>query len=164
VSVFVVVRLHQRLLALPLAAVHEVFRMVAVAAELPRAPRHCLGVVDWRGRLVPLFDLGARLGLAPRRSPAEMVDAHMVLVQDPSGEVAFMVSEVRELVDQAPESVAASGSALLGRLTVAAVRCSDGRLAALVDDKSLLTLRARHQLRGALEALAPLQPGQGDAP
>jgi chemotaxis signal transduction protein len=162
VSVFVVVRLQERLLALPLPAVHEVFRMVAVAAELPRAPRHCLGVVDWRGRLVPLFDLGARLGLLPVRSPAELIDAHIVLVQDAVGEVAFVVSEVRELVDHEAEQLAAGGSAPLGRLTVGAVRCSDGRLAALVEEGSLLTLRARQQLRAALDALEPARPVEGE--
>jgi chemotaxis signal transduction protein len=160
-SGFVVVRLRERLLALPLNAVHEVFRMVAIATQLPLAPRHCLGVIDCRGRIVPVFDLGARLGLVPPRSPAELVDGHVVLVQDPVGEIGFAVCEVRELVDHAPEAVPAGGTPSLGRLTVAAVRCSDGRLAALVEHSSLLTLRTRHELRGALEALERAPAGEG---
>jgi purine-binding chemotaxis protein CheW len=149
----VVLRVGERLLALPLDGVREVFRMVEIAAVLPRAPRHCLGVVDCRGRLVPVFDLGGRLGLHAARAPEALVDGHIVVVTDPVGEVGFAVDEVRELVEHDAEPVEAAGTPALGRLTVGAVRCSDGRLAPLVVEGTLLTVLARHQLRAALAAL-----------
>jgi purine-binding chemotaxis protein CheW len=154
----VVFRCGERLLAVPLDSVQEVFRMVAVSARLPRAPRTCLGVVDCRGRLVPLFDLGARLGVTPPRDELALVDAHVVLVNDSVGTVGYVVDEVRELVEQAPEPVVASGSSAIGRLTIGAVRCSDGKLAPLVEQGALLTVAARHMLRASLEALAEGAP------
>ena len=149
----VVLRVGERLLALPLDNVREVFRMVAVAAQLPRAPRHCLGVVDCRGRLLPVFDLGGRLGLHAPRTPAALVDGHVVVVRDPVGEVGFAVDEVRELVDQETEPVDGAGSPALGRLTIGVVHCADGRVAPLLEEGTLLTVLARHQLRAALAAL-----------
>jgi chemotaxis signal transduction protein len=125
---------------LPLGDVVEVFRMVATSAKLPRAPRHCLGVVDCRGRLLPLFDLGARLGITPPRSEPQLVDGHIVLVEDRVGQVCFAVDELRELVDSAPESLS-SADAALGRLVLGAVRCADGQLAPLLG--SLRTTEAR---------------------
>jgi purine-binding chemotaxis protein CheW len=144
-----VLRLGERLMALPLRSVQEVFRMVAPAAQLPRAPRTCLGLVDVRGQLVPIFDVGARLGLTPNRSLAQLVDAHVVLVRDPVGLVGHVVDEVRELVEAEPEPLE-GGAATLGAMTQGAVRCSDGSVAPLVDAAGLLTLVARHMLRAAL--------------
>jgi purine-binding chemotaxis protein CheW len=150
---YVVVRVGARRLAVPMDAVVEVFRMVAMAAQLPRAPRHCLGVVDCRGRLVPVFDLGARLGITKAREPVALVDAHVLLVRDPVGEVGYAVDEVVELVEQAAEPVPGSGTAATGAITLGAVRGAGGELAPAVSPAALLTVLARHQLRAALEAL-----------
>lgn len=51
--------------AIPVDEVAAVHRAVAVTA-LPGAPEAITGVVDVRGELVPVVDLGARIGLAPR--------------------------------------------------------------------------------------------------
>jgi purine-binding chemotaxis protein CheW len=50
--------------ALPLEFVDEVVRMVAVI-PVPAGPDWLAGVVDLRGRLIPMIDLRPRLGLAP---------------------------------------------------------------------------------------------------
>src|SRR5438874_397152 len=83
----------------------------AVAARLPRAPGHCLGVVDCRGRLVPVFALGARLGITPPRTERELVDGHVVLVQDPVGEIGYAVDELSELSEAWAEPLEGGGSA-----------------------------------------------------
>lgn len=158
-----VLRCGEGLLALSLEAVQEVFRMVAVAARLPRAPRTCLGVVDVRGQLVPIFDLGARLGMTPARGEEELCDAHVVVVRDAAGAVGYVVDEVRELGDGAPVALPAGGSNALGPYTIGAVRCTDGRLAPLVEHGSLLTLVARHMLRASLDALEPSETEEEEA-
>jgi purine-binding chemotaxis protein CheW len=147
-----VIRCGERLLALPLPAVREVFRMVAMAARLPRAPQHCLGVVDLRGQLLPVFDLGARLQLTRPRSEAELVDGQVVVVGFEAGAVGYAVDEVRELNDQPVQPVASGAHAAAG-ITIGAVRCADGRLAPLVDPGSLFTVLTRQRLRAALAAL-----------
>jgi purine-binding chemotaxis protein CheW len=148
-----VIRCGDRLLALPLPAVREVFRMVAMAARLPRAPQHCLGVVDVRGQLLPVFDLGARLQLAPPRSEAQLVDGHVVVVgSDAASAVGYAVDEVREL-NELPVQPLTAGANTPPGLTIGAVRCSDGRLAPLVEPGSLLSVLTRQRLRAALAAL-----------
>jgi purine-binding chemotaxis protein CheW len=49
--------------ALPLGCVVEVVRMAALTPA-PGGPGHVLGLLDLRGRVVPVMDLGTRLGLA----------------------------------------------------------------------------------------------------
>jgi purine-binding chemotaxis protein CheW len=147
-------RLGERLVALRLACVREVFRMVAMAARLPRAPRHCLGVVDCRGTLVPVFDLAGRLGLCAPRREKELCDGHVLTLEDSLGLVGYAVDEVRELSDEPPRALEGAGAAALGRLTLGAVRGRDGRLAPLLDETQLLTVLARQQLRAALAALS----------
>lgn len=150
----VVLRAGERLLALPMEAVIEVFRMVAMSARLPRAPRHCLGVVDCRSRLVPVFDLSARLGVGPPRTVEQLVDGHVLVLRHPAGAVGYAVDEVVELSDHPLEPLPAAGSPATGGLALAAVRISNGRIAPVLDVASLLTMLARHQLRTALDALA----------
>src|SRR5947208_5594550 len=117
-------------LALPMDAVVEVFRMVAVAATLPRAPRHALGVVDCRGHLVPLVDLGARLGLSKPRGEAALANGHVLVVQDALGPVGYAVDEVSELVESVPETLAGTSTAL-GAVVRGAIRLADGELVPL---------------------------------
>src|SRR5258707_4066144 len=109
---FVVVRTGERQLALPLKPVIEVARMVAMAARLPRGPRNCLGIIDFRGQLVPVLDLGARLGLTPERRVVDFVDGHLLLLHDSLGIIGYAVDEVCELGEQTPEELPAAGGAM----------------------------------------------------
>jgi purine-binding chemotaxis protein CheW len=152
VSGTVLFRCADRLLALPMDAVTEVFRMVAVTARPPRAPRHALGVVDCRGQLLPLVDLSARLGLCPARTEVDLVDGHVLVVRDAVGLVGYAVDEVRELTDGHLEPLPAS-SRTLGAFVRGAVRLPDGGVAPLLDPPLLLTARARHELQAALASL-----------
>jgi chemotaxis signal transduction protein len=142
-----------RCLALPLDGVIEVFRMVAMAAPVPRGPRDCLGLLDHRGRLVPAFDLAARLALRAARTPEQLVDGHLVLIADRVGPVAYAVDEAREIVEAEPEPLAAGGAGSLGRAVAGTVRRSDGASAPLIDPVALLSVRARQAVRQALEEL-----------
>ena len=44
----------------------ELFHILhrAAAHRVPRAPRYCAEVIEWEGQLLPLWDLGGRLGAA----------------------------------------------------------------------------------------------------
>jgi purine-binding chemotaxis protein CheW len=147
-------------LALSMTAVVEVFRMVAPASRPPRAPRHLIGVVDCRGQLVPLVDLGARLGLCRPRSVEELVDGHVLVLADRLGRIGYAVDEVRELLELAVETVP-SAHATLGAFVQGAVRAPEGELVPLLDAGALLTVRAREALLDALARLA--DAGEGGA-
>jgi chemotaxis signal transduction protein len=114
---------------------------------------HCLGLVDWRGRLVPLFDLGARRGITPPRSERQLVDRFLVLVEQLGGPVCCAVDELHELVESTPVALSTGDRAAPGRLVTGAMHCGDGRLAPLIERSALLGVRARQQVAAALELL-----------
>ena len=86
----VVVRAGGHAYGIPVAAVVEVTRMVALT-PLPDAPPWMAGVVDLRGVPVPVVDLASRLGRAVR---APVLDRRIVVAGDPSGPVGLVVDEV----------------------------------------------------------------------
>lgn len=91
-------------LGLEAEEVLEVQRAVAVS-PLPTAPDGIEGVVDMRGRLVPVVDVRERFGL-PRR-PICLED-HFVIVSDAGAPVALRVDRALELREAGPEAEEAS--------------------------------------------------------
>ena len=81
-------------LALAVEDVLEVVRTVAMAKPAVDLA-HAFGWFDWRGRLVPAFDLAARRGLAPPRSLADYVDGHLVITHDAAGPIGWAVDRAR---------------------------------------------------------------------
>jgi purine-binding chemotaxis protein CheW len=77
--------------ALPLPAVERVVSAVEVT-PLPGAPRPVLGAIDVGGRVLPVFSLRRRLGLADR---ALQVSDYFVLARTSRRPVALVVDEVQ---------------------------------------------------------------------
>jgi purine-binding chemotaxis protein CheW len=88
--------------ALELRAVREVVRAVLIA-PLPDAPPAIEGVIAVRGELIPVYDLRARFGLAPRAlDPQEM----LIIAWTGTRLVAFRC-ERTEWVEHVPRSTVA---------------------------------------------------------
>jgi purine-binding chemotaxis protein CheW len=116
-----------RRFGLPAAAIRELLRAVAVV-PLPRATPAVEGVVDLRGRVVPVIDLRARLGLPAREvAPTD----HMIVAESAGGPVALRVDRAIDLVRHETEAVSAPGA------TARVIRLEDG-LAPMLDLRSLL--------------------------
>src|SRR5262249_2567798 len=79
---------------LPATEVRELVRAVAIV-PLPMAPPGVEGVVNLRGRVVPVIDLRARLGLASR--PVAPSD-HMIVVSLGERLAALRVDRALDLV------------------------------------------------------------------
>ena len=78
---------------LPRTDVRELLRAVAVV-PLPRAPAVVKGVIDLRGRVVPVLDVRSRFGLASRDvEPAD----HFIVAQTGDRLVALHVDRAAEL-------------------------------------------------------------------
>jgi purine-binding chemotaxis protein CheW len=127
----ILLRLDGREYALPLGCVVEVVRMVALA-PVPDGPSHLLGLLDLRGRVVPVLDLRRRLGLAP----AEPGLSTPICVAEAAGRgfglVADAVTDVRPLLGPLERlEVAPAGS------PVAGVTHVGGRLVSLLDPERL---------------------------
>jgi purine-binding chemotaxis protein CheW len=137
-----VFRLDGREHALPLEQVVEVFRIVAVT-PLPEVPPWVRGVMDVRGRVIPVIDLRVKLGM-PDRTPD--LSTPIVVVETggvPAGLVTDEVVEVLALPDAALErSHHAAGSVRV----VTSVARPGGRLVIVLDTEALC--EGAHDLAG----------------
>jgi purine-binding chemotaxis protein CheW len=80
--------------ALPIGTVHEIIRYTeprALASELP----WIRGVIGLRGKIIPIFDLAARMGLP---SAAGTEPGKIVIVSSGAGQVGVMVDDVEEVL------------------------------------------------------------------
>lgn len=116
----VVFRLERDRYALPLAAIREVVVAPAEYTRVPRAPPSLRGVMNLRGRVVPVVDLGALLGVhASGHAPATRV----VLLELGRRELGFLITDVDgiesiEKLGPHRGSPAVKGLARLGALAV----------------------------------------------
>lgn len=79
--------------AIYLGSVIRAVRAVEVT-HLPNAPSYIAGVINVRGKIVPVVDLRARFG---RKSREVRADDHMILVETRTRTLALHVDEVQTL-------------------------------------------------------------------
>ncbi len=99
--------------AVALADVVEVVRMVAMA-HLPGAPALVEGMINLRGRVVPVLDLRARFGLG---ATVIEVSDHLIIARARSRLVAIRVDAARALVSVGSgdiEAAESTGAAVAG--------------------------------------------------
>ncbi len=98
---FVLFRVRGEWFAIPLVQVQAIAPPGRIT-RVPNAPRGVKGVVDWRGKIWTLYDLGECLGLP---GPTPHVPCMILLGLKRSGmEVGFIAEEVREVREMAPPS------------------------------------------------------------
>ena len=118
----VVVRAGGHAYGMPVGAVVEVTRMVALS-PLPDAAPWVAGVLDLRGVPVPVVDLAARLGRAPA---APILDRRIVIAGDPSGGDGGLVGlVVDDVTGVAPAGPTVGGGSSASPLVREAVRVGE---------------------------------------
>jgi purine-binding chemotaxis protein CheW len=112
--------------ALPITKVQEIIRYTeprAVASETA----WIRGVISLRGKIVPVCDLAARLGLQSERHP----DAKIVIVETENGTAGVIVDDVEEVLTVEPEQLDAVPAA--GTDFIEAIAKIDDRLVVLLN-------------------------------
>ncbi|MEZ5886406.1 MAG: chemotaxis protein CheW [Paracoccaceae bacterium] len=113
---------------LPLSAIREI-RSFSRATPLPHRPDWVLGVVNLRGTILPVIDLGRRLGLEAADSSNGVLGARPVIVVvetagRPLGVAVARVRDITRLADLAleppPACAAGPGGGFLKALAVEA--------------------------------------------
>jgi purine-binding chemotaxis protein CheW len=139
--------------ALMASEVLEVQRVVAMA-RLPRCPEIVEGVIDLRGKLVPVLDVRSRLGLPP--SPLALSD-HLVVARvprtgggaspHPSGPrvVAIRVDRALDLLPVPREKIEDPRPVAGGVQTAGVAKLADG-LVLIHDLRTFLSLDEEQQL------------------
>lgn len=104
-TALLIVEAGDRVLAVPSAEVREIVPMGAVT-RLPGAPSHIRGLLNVRGVLLTVIDLGERLGegAADRRTG----DLSVVVVTDSQRSLGLIVNDVHEVTES--EVVATSAA------------------------------------------------------
>lgn len=119
--------------ALPITQVHEIIRWTEPRSVASDAA-WVRGVISLRGRIVPVYDLAARLGLPSERSE----HAKIVIVEagaDMAGVVVDDVEEVLTVDVEALDSVPTAGDG-----AIEAIARIDQRLVVLLDPQGLFAI------------------------
>lgn len=92
--------------ALPIVGLREIVRVIPLT-EVPRAAPALLGVMNLRGKVLPVYSLKRRLGFStePARIAGPEADlasvprgARIIVVRSSEGDAGLLVDEVREVV------------------------------------------------------------------
>lgn len=134
--------------ALPLSAIREVVRAVAITV-LPGAPRVVEGVIDIRGELVPVMDLRAREGF-PARSiePSEII----IVAETATRLVCFRSDGFREPVEVAGEAVRAASEVASAADHISGIVSLPDGLVLIQDLERFLTIEEEAALDSAIMA------------
>jgi purine-binding chemotaxis protein CheW len=119
--------------ALPIAAVHEIIRFAeprSVASEIA----WIRGVIGLRGKIIPIFDLAARLELAGTGSEPGKI----VILETGGGQVGVMVDEVEEVLTVGSEQLDPVPTA--DTETIEAIAKIDDRLVILLNPEGLFAV------------------------
>ncbi len=130
-------QLADRPFALPVAQVQEILRLPELT-PVPHAPFPVLGVFNLRGRVVPLLDLRARLGL-PERPRDE--GSRIVLVESESRRIGLLVDAVSRVAQLAQSAI--DEATQTGMDGVRGLYREEGREVQLLDLAGILTLPER---------------------
>jgi purine-binding chemotaxis protein CheW len=109
----------------------------AGATVVPGTASYVAGLVQVRGRVVPVIDLRARFGLPP---VAPTLDTRIVVVQRDERNVGLLVDSARDVVQLAPEALKPPPDVLArdGRGFVRAVAKVGERLVMLIDFEKVI--------------------------
>jgi len=112
----VVFRVGKSEYALPVTNVGEILRMVAIA-PVPEAPSWLPGVINLRGKVIPVIDLRTRLGLPEAKVG---VNTPIVVTESEGQMVGLVADAVTELMTvqldavEPPDELAGPGNAVEG--------------------------------------------------
>jgi purine-binding chemotaxis protein CheW len=147
----VVFHIGKELYAVGIEAVHEIVKVPDIT-EVPDAPAFLEGVINLRGKIVPVIDLRKRM-----RLPAgERTKTSRVLITENEGRlVGLLVDAVSEVLKMSPDAVEAPPEMIssIGVEYITGVAKVEARLIILLDLKRVLSVEDMRKL-GATVAQA----------
>jgi purine-binding chemotaxis protein CheW len=132
---FVVLRLGVERYGLPIAAVDEVVRPPETLSRLPKAPAYVSGVMNLRGKIIPVIDQRQRFSVAGERAGI----GRIVVVTIGALQAGFAVDGVDSILEVAADELLAAPALADdgGRVFDRAIE-RDGEVVLLINPKALL--------------------------
>jgi len=127
--------------ALPIGAVHEIIRFTeprTVASD----DTWIRGVIGLRGKIIPIFDLAARMALEGGSEPGKIV-----IVETGTGQVGVMVDEVEEVLTVSSDQLEDVPTA--NRESIEAIAKIEDRLVILLNPEGLFARAGVEDLAAA---------------
>jgi purine-binding chemotaxis protein CheW len=97
----VVFTLDEQLYALPLIAVIKVIHAIEIR-HLPKAPEIITGIINVRGRIIPVVDIRKRFGMIIHEID---LNDRLIIADTGKREVAILVDSVTGIIDLEPEQL-----------------------------------------------------------
>ncbi len=132
----VVFRLAGESYGIDIFRVNEIIRLREIT-PIPRTDQHIRGLVNLRGKTIPVVDLHARFSIA---SNEDTDSTRIIVVESDQGNVGVVVDEVREVITLDPEQIEQTPALVTSVDTefVRGVAKQNGQLITLLDlDKAL---------------------------
>lgn len=132
---------------LDILRVQEINRMVEIT-RVPNSPHFVSGVINLRGRVIPIVDLRERFGLAKKENDK---NTRIIVVELKGRVVGFVVDSVQEVL-RIPRSITEPPPAMvagIGSEYITAVGKLEDRLLILIDLERILTSTEQDQLSAA---------------
>lgn len=132
---------------LDIKSVQEINRMVDIT-RVPNSPEFVTGVINLRGKVIPIIDLRKRFGFPPKEHDR---NTRIIVVELASMIVGFIVDAVREVIRipkdiiEPPPSIIAG----IGSEYIAAVAKLENRLLIILDLERILQEKEKQQLNSA---------------
>ncbi len=152
----VVFNIGKELYGVGIDAVHEIVKVPDITA-VPDAPPFLEGVINLRGKIVPVVDLRKRMKLEGR----EKTKSSRVLITENDGRlIGLLVDAVSEVLKVTPESVEAPPEMIssIGVQYITGVAKTEGRLIILLDLKRVLSVEEMKTMGAAAKPAAAVQP------
>lgn len=130
----VVFRLCREEYAVLIEKVREIINYLPVT-RLPGTPAYFEGVINVRGKNVPVIDFAAKLGLRA----AEEANKQIVIVETRNKEVGLTVDTVTEVIQTAPENFASVEAAETGGQSLRKVYKFHDRIIILLDIEQVMS-------------------------
>jgi len=94
-------RLENQQYGLPITLVREINRITEIT-PVPRSPQYVAGVINLRGKVIPVVDMRLKLGM-PRQAPTK--HTCVVVVESTVGLMGVIVDKVNSVVELKPDQV-----------------------------------------------------------
>lgn len=146
---FLIFQLGDESYGLPIGSVDEVVRIPNEITRMPGAPDFVMGVINLRGKAVPLIDQRTRFDAPASSQPTKERAIIVTLGALQAGFVVDGVSEVKAISSVALSAAPEFSSEKTGIFDRVAHIESDGRMILLIDPKELLT-RAEREIVEAI--------------
>ncbi len=149
---------------LEILKVHEIIGVIPIT-PVPRTPKYIRGVVNLRGKVIPVIDLRRKFGMQPKDETEETC---IIVVQAQQREIGVVVDKVSEVLDIASGDIDESPSFGSGVQTdyILGIGKSEGKVKLLLDIEKALSNQDVKDLRrvtdtGSAEAAPPAAVPEG---